>query len=81
MKRLLLVFEIGGGFLEFAIITQNLLASKNSLGSLIFNAIFAAVFLVGVVAGLALIEKPILGLRYIKKDLTQQHMYCILYIL
>jgi hypothetical protein len=63
IKRLLLIFEIGGGFLGLALIAKGVAASEITPVFIMLNVIFAGLFSLGIVAGLALVEKPHLGLR------------------
>lgn len=63
IRRLLLVAEIGGGFLGLALVLHTLMAKPVNTVTAVVSAIFSGLFLFGIIAGLALVERPALGLR------------------
>jgi hypothetical protein len=62
-RRVLLLFEIGGGFAGLAVIAESFATVEVTAATVILNSIFGGVFLLGIIAGLALVEKPAVGLR------------------
>jgi len=64
IKRLLIVFEIGGGFLGLSVASQNLLSNELNSTSKIISAIFAGLFALGIVAGVMLAENRKSAFRF-----------------
>ncbi len=62
LRAFLLLLQIGGGVLGFVIIGRVLLAGNQTPVTVMFNAAFLVVFAFGILAGVALIKKPGLGL-------------------
>lgn len=62
LRAFLLLLQIGGGVLGFLIIGRVLLEADQTRATVMFNATFLVVFAFGILAGLALIMKPGLGL-------------------
>ncbi len=62
LRAFLLLLQIGGGILGFVIIGRALWKTEQSQVTVMFNAAFLAVFAFGILAGIALIKKPVLGL-------------------
>lgn len=58
LERLLILSEIGGGFLGIALVARDFSVSEKNMVFMIVNAAFAVVFLLGIIAGFALIESP-----------------------
>ncbi|MBU1113272.1 MAG: hypothetical protein KKH93_05305 [Candidatus Omnitrophica bacterium] len=63
IKRLLIVFEIGGGFTGFVIILSALFSSQMQLIYILVSILFALFFLFGVFSGLCLIEDQKTGIK------------------
>jgi hypothetical protein len=61
IKYLLIVLEVGGGFAGFSVLIVSLMNTGITASSWIFPIISGAMFLFGIVAGLALIERPRFG--------------------
>jgi len=62
LKTFLVLFQIGGGLLGIGVIGRVLLAGNLTSIAVIINATFVIVFAFGILAGVALIKKPRLGL-------------------
>jgi hypothetical protein len=62
MKRLLVVFQIGGSFAGLVINLQYLVARDVPVSSAILGLIFTAIFVFGIIAGVALIENERAGI-------------------
>ena len=62
LRAFLLLLQIGGGILGFVIIGRVLLQTDQTQVTVMFNAAFLAVFAFGILAGVALIIRPGLGL-------------------
>ncbi len=62
LRAFLLLLQIGGGALGFVIIGRVLLEGNQTPATVMFNAAFLVVFAFGILAGVALIMKPGLGL-------------------
>ena len=62
LRTILVLFQIGGGLLGIGIIGRVLLAGNLTPIAVIINAAFVIVFAFGILAGVALIKKPRLGL-------------------
>jgi hypothetical protein len=62
MKRLLVVFQIGGGFAGLVVGAQYLFMSDASVTSVIICLIFSTIFVFGIVTGLVLIENERVGI-------------------
>ncbi|MCD6394071.1 MAG: hypothetical protein J7M40_11255 [Planctomycetes bacterium] len=62
LRAFLLLLQIGGGILGCVIIGLVLLKTDQTRVTVMFNAAFLAVFAFGILAGIALIMKPGLGL-------------------
>lgn len=62
LKSFLLLSQIGGGLLGIGIIGRVFLAGNLTPIAMIINSAFVIVFAFGILAGLALIKKPKLGL-------------------
>jgi len=55
---LLIVLEVGGGFMGFSVLIVSLINTGITASSWIFPILSGAMFLFGIVAGLALVERP-----------------------
>jgi len=64
LKMIVLLVQIGGGLLGAGLIGLSFLKEQLTQTAMIFHAVFAFVFLFGIVAGLVLIVKPRLGLVF-----------------
>ena len=62
LRAFLLLLQIGGGALGVVIIGRVLLEGNQTPVTVMFNAAFLVVFAFGILAGVALIKKPGLGL-------------------
>jgi hypothetical protein len=62
LKVLLVVLQIGGGLLGLGLIGRSLWAGDFTSITLIIHGAFAILFVFGILAGVALITKPMLGL-------------------
>ena len=62
LKIILLIVQIGGGLLGFYVIGRVFLTEKMTPIQVLICATFAIVFAFGILAGIALIKKPRLGL-------------------
>ena len=62
LRAFLLLLQIGGGVIGFVIIGRVLLQTDQTQVTVMFNVAFLAVFAFGILAGIALIMKPGLGL-------------------
>lgn len=62
LRALLLLLQIGGGILGFVIIGRVLWETDQSQVTVTYNTVFLAVFAFGILAGVALITRPGLGL-------------------
>ena len=62
LKTIVSLIQIGGGLVGIGLIGQSLLTEKFPMSTMIIHIAFILVFLFGILAGLALIKKPKLGL-------------------
>jgi hypothetical protein len=62
MKRLLLILEIGGGFVGLSVILLNVMEGQFAGGAFFVAAVFALVYCYGIGAGLVLAENLHLGI-------------------
>ncbi len=62
LRAILLLIQIGGGALGVFIIGRVLLQANQTPATVMFNAAFLVVFAFGILAGMALIKRPGLGL-------------------
>ena len=63
IERLLLVAQIGGGFAGFIGIFYSLGSTKPSNTTIVIHVLLSLIFLLGIIAGLTLIENRNWGLR------------------
>jgi len=63
LRRILLINQIGGGLIGLMTITNVFSFGRVTATTVVLAIIWAALFCLGIVAGLALVEKPRLGLR------------------
>ena len=62
LKIILLIIQIGGGLLGLGLIGRSILTEQHTQTAMIIHIAFIFVFLFGIVAGVALIKKPKMGL-------------------
>lgn len=63
IRRILIVLEVGGGFAGLVMILESLQRGANMPAHAVIGfAVFACVFLFGVVSGLALVDRPGIGI-------------------
>ena len=62
LKTIVLIIQVGGGLIGFGLIGQTILTEQLTQAAVIIHIAFIFVFLFGIVAGLALVKKPKLGL-------------------